>query len=197
VRQFLIPETFFKSIAEKGNLYSRLWMYWLGEFVDEIMEADFIEKQVKIQSKYIKESEIREIYHYGIQFLSDFKIVQTKKSKPSKIVSKENKEAAEKIIEYLNVKTGSTFSAKGSNLDLIAARLNEGYTYPEFQLVIDKKVADWKGSDYEKYLRPLTLFSKHKFENYLNTNNGGKSTNFQKFSESVQRAKELIGIHNN
>ena len=45
--------------------------------------------------------------------------------------------------------------------------------------VIDIKTIDWKGTDYEKYLRPETLFG-NKFESYLNTKpkdkNGQQST---------------------
>ena len=49
----------------------------------------------------------------------------------------------------------------------INARLAEGYTLEDFFTVIDKKCAEWKGTDMEKYLRPETLFGS-KFENYLN-----------------------------
>ena len=34
--------------------------------------------------------------------------------------------------------------------------------------MIDKKVNDWKGTKYEEYLRPKTLFAPEKFEGYLN-----------------------------
>ncbi|MDE5670376.1 MAG: conserved phage C-terminal domain-containing protein, partial [Eubacterium sp.] len=50
---------------------------------------------------------------------------------------------------------------------LINARLNEGFTVDDFEKVIDNKVSEWKGTEYEKYLRPETLFS-NKFESYLN-----------------------------
>ena len=38
----------------------------------------------------------------------------------------------------------------------------------DFKKVIDKKCAEWKGGDMEKYLRPETLFKRSKFESYLN-----------------------------
>ena len=74
----------------------------------------------------------------------------------------------EAIITYLNQKTDSRF--KTSTLktqSLIKARLKEGYTVNDFYTVIDKKYADWKGTEYEKFLRPETLFG-NKFEGYLN-----------------------------
>lgn len=72
------------------------------------------------------------------------------------------------IIDYLNKKTGSNykFSTKKTN-DLINTRLKEGFTEQDFYEVIDKKTLEWKGTDFEKFLRPETLFS-NKFESYLN-----------------------------
>lgn len=192
MRKFIIPEEFFKRIAEKGKLHSRLWFYWLSEFVDEIFDETFIEKQEKL---YPKISEIREIYLFGVQLLQqDFKIVNGKK-KANKPVKKEIKEMAEKVLDYLNEKSGSTFRLE-SNINIIAERIAEGFTISDFIIVIDKKIHDWKGTDYEKYIRPITLFSK-KFENYLNgTKDGSESTknNFSKFISSVERAKEFIRL---
>ena len=194
MRKYVIPEIFFKSIAEKGKLYSRIWFYWLSGFVDELFEPDFIEKQ---EAKF-KMSEIKEIYHFGIRFLQqDFKIIENKKEKS---VSKEHKEIAIQVIEYLNNQAETTFSTKiGSNLELIAARLKEGYTLQDFKLVIDKKVKDWKGTDWAKFLRPNTLFAKTKIENYLNSNNNDKqpASKFTKFADSVAKAKTIIGVHHN
>jgi uncharacterized phage protein (TIGR02220 family) len=199
VRQFVIPEIFFKTIAEKGKLYSRIWFYWLSEFVDEIFEPDFIEKQEKNLKKYsVSVSEIREIYQIGVQLLQqDFKIIQKKNKKPSKPITKDLVEISEKAIDYLNSKAGSTFSNKGSNIELVAARISEGFTLADFKFVIDRKVLDWKGTDWEKYLRPITLFSKSKFENYLNANlnEPKRSSNFSKFADSAERAKQLIGLY--
>jgi uncharacterized phage protein (TIGR02220 family) len=193
VRKYIIPEIFFKSIAEKGKLYSRVWFYWLSGFVDELFEPDFIEKQ----EAEFKISEIKEIYHFGIQFLQqDFKILDGKKEKSA--TTKEHKETAIKVIEYLNSQAETTFSTKiGSNIELICARLKEGYTFGDLKLVVNKKVKDWKGSDWAKFLRPNTLFAKTKIENYLNSNNNDKQSanKFSKFADSVAKAKNIIGVH--
>ena len=37
-----------------------------------------------------------------------------------------------------------------------------------FFTVIDNKVSSWKGTEWEKYLRPETLFCASKFQGYLN-----------------------------
>lgn len=73
------------------------------------------------------------------------------------------------IIDYLNEQTGKKFRYKSKATQrLIHARLQEGYTKDDFKKVIDNKVADWKGSKWEKYWQPETLFSAKHFESYLN-----------------------------
>lgn len=49
----------------------------------------------------------------------------------------------------------------------IQARWNENYTLDDFKKVVDNKVAEWKDTDMDQYLRPSTLFGT-KFDNYLN-----------------------------
>lgn len=72
------------------------------------------------------------------------------------------------IIGYLNERTGKNFRAGSDNTKRhIKARWREGYTLDDFRTVIDKKAAQWMGTDMEPYLRPQTLFSA-KFEAYLN-----------------------------
>lgn len=75
---------------------------------------------------------------------------------------------AEEIIEYLNMKTGSNYRAGTKKTrELIGARLREGFTVKDFKTVIDKKCAEWKGTEFEEHLVPVTLFGT-KFEGYLN-----------------------------
>jgi len=201
VRKYVISENFFKSIAKKGNLYSRIWFYWLGEFVDEVFDDEFIEKQVKSLPK-MDESEIREIYQFGVQTLrQDFKIIGSNKSKPKNPVDKDKAKIAKEVIEYLNSVAFTTFRSHGkgseSNVDFIVARINEGFTISDFKIVIDNKVKDWLGSEQAKYLRPSTLFIKSKFENYLNINNGAArkpASNFDTFTASVAKAAETLRL---
>lgn len=78
------------------------------------------------------------------------------------------KEIYNVIISYLNEKTGLKYrSTSKATQQHIHARLEEGFTVDDFKTVIDKKVATWKGTEYEQYLRPSTLFGT-KFESYLN-----------------------------
>ncbi|EGQ2719074.1 alpha/beta hydrolase [Staphylococcus pseudintermedius] len=72
------------------------------------------------------------------------------------------------VIDYLNKQTGKQYkSTTKKNQTVIRARTDEGFTLDDFKRVIDNKVAEWKGTDMEKYLRPETLFGT-KFEGYLN-----------------------------
>ena len=72
------------------------------------------------------------------------------------------------IVDYLNEKAKTNYKATTEKTKrLINARLNEKFTVEDFKTVIDNKVTEWKGTDFEKYLRPETLFGT-KFENYLN-----------------------------
>lgn len=83
-------------------------------------------------------------------------------------ISNKNKDIYISIISHLNEKAGTAYRAAGkATQGHINARLAEGFSVDDFYSVIDKKVAEWKGSEMEKYLRPETLFG-NKFENYLN-----------------------------
>lgn len=77
-------------------------------------------------------------------------------------------ETTKRVIDKLNDLAGTNFRSSSSGTKAkIQARLNEGYTLDDFIVVIENKVADWKGTDMAKYLRPETLFG-NKFEGYLN-----------------------------
>ena len=72
------------------------------------------------------------------------------------------------ICDRLNTLSGTAFKDKSKDTRKhIKARFEEGFTLEDFFTVIDKKVAEWRGTDMEKYLRPSTLFGT-KFESYLN-----------------------------
>ena len=75
------------------------------------------------------------------------------------------------VIDYLNIKANTSYRINTKNTQsLINARTKEGFTVEDFKKVIDSKSKEWLGTDFEKYLRPATLFG-GKFENYLNEAN--------------------------
>lgn len=72
------------------------------------------------------------------------------------------------IINHLNQKAGTNYKASTKKTkSCIHARFDEGFTEDDFITVIDKKCAEWLGTEWEKFLRPETLFGT-KFESYLN-----------------------------
>lgn len=77
------------------------------------------------------------------------------------------------IINYLNTKTNNNYkySTKATQ-KLIHARIQEGFSIDDFKTVIDKKSAEWIGTEWEKYLKPTTLFAPSHFEDYLNQKGG-------------------------
>lgn len=84
-------------------------------------------------------------------------------------IDKEKDNIYKYIVGYLNEKTGKAFKdVNQKTRSHINARLKEGYTVEDFKKVIDIKVAEWKGTQQDMYLRPETLFGT-KFESYLNT----------------------------
>lgn len=74
------------------------------------------------------------------------------------------------IIGYLNAEANRDYKPTSeATRKLIRARLAEGYEVCDFKRVIDNKVSSWLGDPkMDAYLRPSTLFSKSKFEGYLN-----------------------------
>lgn len=79
------------------------------------------------------------------------------------------------IINYLNQKAGTHYRQVESNYRNIKARLNE-FTVNDLKEVIDKKTAEWLGTEFEKYLNPETLFRQRNFEKYLNQKPPSKKT---------------------
>ena len=72
------------------------------------------------------------------------------------------------ILDYLNEKAGTNYKhTSKATQKSINARLAEGYSTDDFKKVIDNQCSKWKGTEWEQYLRPSTLFGT-KFENYLN-----------------------------
>jgi uncharacterized phage protein (TIGR02220 family) len=79
------------------------------------------------------------------------------------------------IINYLNEKTGKSFSPKtDATVKFINGRWEDGRTLEDFKRVIDTKCKEWlgkndrEGKPLANFLRPNTLFSPTNFENYLN-----------------------------
>ena len=95
--------------------------------------------------------------------------VHTIKTENTKTENNNNKlSICKEVISYLNLKAKKNFKVNtASHQKFIKARLKEGYVLDDFKKVVDVMVAKWKGTEYEQYLQPQTLFG-NKMDNYLN-----------------------------
>ena len=101
--------------------------------------------------------------------LSEVQKVHTIKIENTKTENNNNKLLiCKEVISYLNLKAKKNFKVDtASHQKFIKARLKEGYVLEDFKKVVDIMVAKWKGTEYEQYLQPQTLFG-NKMDNYLN-----------------------------
>ena len=112
--------------------------------------------------------------------VSELEILQTNKTNNNEIDNNNNKlSICKEVISYLNLKAKKNFKVDtASHQKFIKARLKEGYVLEDFKKVVDVMVAKWKGTEYEQYLQPQTLFG-NKMDNYLNQPMPRKVHSFQ------------------
>ena len=112
--------------------------------------------------------------------LSEVQKVHTIKTENTKTENNNNKLLiCKEVISYLNLKAKKNFKVDtASHHKFIKARLKEGYVLEDFKKVVDIMVAKWKGTEYEQYLQPQTLFG-NKMDNYLNQPMPRKVHSFQ------------------
>lgn len=101
--------------------------------------------------------------------LSEVQKVHTIKTENTKTENNNNELLiCKEVISYLNLKAKKNFKVNtASHQKFIKARLKEGYVLEDFKKVVDIMVVKWKGTEYEQYLQPQTLFG-NKMDNYLN-----------------------------
>ena len=111
------------------------------------------------------------------------------------------------IVEYLNEKSNSNFRYQTKTTQSKLKAILKIYSVEDIKKVINIKCAEWIGTEYEKYLRPETVFGT-KFESYLNQKEGktiSKKNGFHNFKEGdgmngmsekefEQHLKEINGL---
>ena len=112
--------------------------------------------------------------------VSELEILQTNKTNNNEIDNNNNKlSICKEVVSYLNLKSKKNFKVDtASHQKFIKARLKDGYVLEDFKKVVDIMVAKWKGTEYEQYLQPQTLFG-NKMDNYLNQPMPRKVQSFQ------------------
>ena len=114
--------------------------------------------------------EVQKVHHGSVEnTLSEVQKVHTIKTENTKAENNNNIFfICQEVISYLNLKAKKNFKVDtASHQKFIKARLKEGYVLEDFKKVVDIMVTKWKGTDYEQYLQPQTLFG-NKMDNYLN-----------------------------
>ena len=88
--------------------------------------------------------------------------------KAEKQWTKDEMNLARDVISHLNAVANKSYKPTTTkNIKLIVCRSREGFSLDQFKRVVDWKVKSWTGTEWEKFLRPETLFGT-KFESYLN-----------------------------
>ena len=141
-----------KEVRQGNNLPNRIYI----SAVDGTVNSTVSELEI-LQSGTVKTT------------VSELEILQTNKTNNNKIDNNNNiLLICKEIISYLNLKAKKKFKVDtASHQKFIKARLKEGYVLEDFKKVVDIMVAKWKGTEYEQYLQPQTLFG-NKMDNYLN-----------------------------
>ena len=125
--------------------------------------------------------EVQKVHHGSVEnTLSEVQKVHTIKTENTKTENNNNIFLiCQEVISYLNLKAKKNFKVDtASHQKFIKARLKEGYVLEDFKKVVDIMVAKWKGTEYEQYLQPQTLFG-NKMDNYLNQPMPRKAQSFQ------------------
>ncbi|MEA9393145.1 conserved phage C-terminal domain-containing protein [Acerihabitans sp. TG2] len=81
----------------------------------------------------------------------------------SKIIT----DQAIRVLEHLNKLTGARYTKAKSTLQNIRARITEGNTVEELNMVVEYLVDRWLGTEWAKYLNPETMFRPSKFSGNL------------------------------
>ena len=129
--------------------------------------------------KSSKDADRKRVEYNKTKRLGEISTIGMEKSPPEIEIEKDidikkdidiyNKCPIKEIVEYLNLATGKSYRYQSSsNKKIITARWNEGYKLDAFKKVIDNMVANWTGTEWEKYLQPSTLFRESNFDKYLN-----------------------------
>lgn len=152
-----------KEVRQGNNLPNRIYI----SAVDGTVNSTVSELEI-LQSGTVKTT------------VSELEILQTNKTNNNEIDNNNNKLLiCKEIISYLNLKAKKKFKVDtASHQKFIKARLKEGYVLEDFKKVVDIMVAKWKGTEYEQYLQPQTLFG-NKMDNYLNQPMPRKVHSFQ------------------
>lgn len=98
----------------------------------------------------------------------EIKVVKEKVAENKRVgLTKEEEALIKSILDHLNTTASKRFRRTPTFSKLILARHKEGYNLEDFIHVINVKCSQWLNTDFDKYLRPSTLFNATKFSEYV------------------------------
>jgi uncharacterized phage protein (TIGR02220 family) len=195
-----------------GDSYSKVWVVVFA-YLDEETSYGMLAKLSNVSK-----SQTYRIIQWGTYVLEDLgvqyaliaknnsivisigKNVQTlvKAEEPKPKSIDKNSELIKHIIEYLNQQTNRSYTNKAKDaVRAINARISEGHKLEDFKKVIDIKTKQWMGTEFENYLRPITLFGT-KFNSYINerpTETNNQSAIARTIATANKVADELGGVY--
>ena len=192
-----------EKLISMGTFDSKLWEskhIWMQSFVDSIADV-YSRRTVELPSKPdivvsrnpLSETSVnipptdKEVNGITVNICPQSKV---KDSIVKETIVKES--IYSEVLKYLNQTLDSKFRDTKTFKSLINARTKEGATLDDFKTVIDKKYSSWKNTEWQKFLRPQTLFGTN-FDSYLNEKEiKKKSQNFflDKYKEEYENDKE-------
>lgn len=123
---------------------------------------------VENQDPEKQEAEKQGIENQGLEVQGVENPMQLNTNKSNTNKSNTNNIYIQTAIDYLNQRTGAHYRYDTPETrKKLTVLYKAGYTLDDVKRVIDKKIGDWNGTDFARYLRPSTLFG-NKFESYLN-----------------------------
>jgi len=158
---------------------------WLIDLEDGLQVPDFNDHMSKSSKKRAQDTRRKRV-------VRNMSAPQADKNKTREEKRREESKSivgqAATVIAQLNSLAGTKYQPVESNLNLVRARLKEGYTIKNLFDVIKSKCDEWLGTDSEKYLRPATLFSATKFSQY----HGQVDKGFSKKSEVATMSNDQL-----
>lgn len=153
-----------------------------------IYEVPQLDNSLLGDFQHVEKQDVEKL-HVGIVDVENQRLLSTD-SLPSTEI-KLNTEITKDIVDYLNLKTSSSYRAASKKTkELIQARWKEKFTVDDFKKVIDIKTAEWlHDPKMNKFLRPETLFGT-KFESYLNQKGGVNDARSKSNYEGYDFGKE-------
>jgi uncharacterized phage protein (TIGR02220 family) len=195
-----LPVPFLKAMLDNPRCIE-VWAIWISSYGEKIKDPFFMDWLDKTEKPLPEVFEKLKIVHErGKPYLAGISFGKLKKTtKKSKITDVNIDQQARRVLNYLNLKTGVQYGKIKIEpaLKPIKAILKEGYSPFDCKAVIDKKYDEWHGTDFEKFLRPSTLFNSEKFDTYLNqpiTNGkrqGHTGSYVEQVVDTVKQAIEL------